>query len=290
MSVVCETPVRFPLASRVRFLAILRGTTLYCGTWLLLMPPALAIAVGHAASSEINALVWAGIVVFGTGMSLSLRSPRVDEVKPLVVAPPVRGTWGALNSPASRVPSHGTHAYGQTYAIDLIYFPNAQSEPALNRTNAMFLAPDDFASFAKPVYAVADGIIIHVRDRQRDHKSRSSKIALAYFFLEAFARSLGPPSFVLGNYLILRLQDGSHMLYAHLRQGSLRVSPGSRVLAGEVIAECGNSGNSTMPHLHIQRQDSSSVLSATGLPWAIAEAGEAAEHCLPRNGQIARFN
>ena len=41
--------------------------------------------------------------------------------EPEVVAPPVRGRWTALNSPATKVPSHGVRAYGQTYAIDILH-------------------------------------------------------------------------------------------------------------------------------------------------------------------------
>ncbi len=33
---------------------------------------------------------------------------------------PFRGTWLARNSPARRVPSHGTHLFATTYAMDFI--------------------------------------------------------------------------------------------------------------------------------------------------------------------------
>lgn len=32
----------------------------------------------------------------------------------------------AINSPATRVPSHGIQAYGQTYAVDLVHEPVGQ--------------------------------------------------------------------------------------------------------------------------------------------------------------------
>jgi murein DD-endopeptidase MepM/ murein hydrolase activator NlpD len=57
-----------------------------------------------------------------------------------------------------------------------------------------------------------------------------------------------------------------------------------RITAGQQIAECGNSGNSTEPHLHIQLMDHPSVPLAAGLPvrFQPADGGPAA---LPRNGQ-----
>jgi murein DD-endopeptidase MepM/ murein hydrolase activator NlpD len=39
-------------------------------------------------------------------------------------------------------------------------------------------------------------------------------------------------------------------LYAHLRKGSLAVSPGTQVRRGEILGQVGSSGNSTTPHLH----------------------------------------
>ena len=48
-----------------------------------------------------------------------------------------------------------------------------------------------------------------------------------------------------------------------------RLSPGAagdRVATGQQLAECGNSGNSSEPHLHFQLMDHPSVLLAAGLP------------------------
>lgn len=52
-------------------------------------------------------------------------APRGQPRDPVEVAPPVTGRWTALNSPADKVPSHGVHLYGQTYAIDIVAEPEA---------------------------------------------------------------------------------------------------------------------------------------------------------------------
>jgi len=44
--------------------------------------------------------------------------------------------------------------------------------------------------------------------------------------------------------------DGTYALYAHLNWNSIRVQPGDRVSRGQYIAESGNTGFSTGPHLH----------------------------------------
>ncbi|NVC92601.1 peptidase M23 [Vibrio natriegens] len=53
-----------------------------------------------------------------------------------------------------------------------------------------------------------------------------------------------------GNYLTLRHSFGFMSSYAHLQH--FKVKSGEFVSKGDVIAQCGNSGNSTGPHLHYE--------------------------------------
>ena len=276
---------RPPLPRSVRLSAVFRSAALYCGLWLIVTPGVLTIA--NMGSDVLRATLWGGGVVLILLAALGTRAPA-DVGPSLVVASPVGGRWMALNSPSSKVPSHGTHLFGQTYGIDFVHEGAVEGSSVRGRRNSVFLRPEAFPSYARPIFAVADGTVARVKDGQRDHKSRLNRAGVLYFAIEAFVRGLGPPSLTLGNHLILRLPDGSHMLYAHLRQSSIRVTPGDRVAMGEVVADCGNSGNSTIPHLHIQRQDIAAVLGATGLPWSIAADGEWTGG-LPRNGQVGHF-
>ena len=74
----------------------------------------------------------------------------------------------------------------------------------------------------------------------------------------------------------------------HLRRSSVCVGLGDRVRAGDQIGECGNSGNSTEPHVHVQVTDSVDWAVARGLPLAFQGAGsEATDRLwLPREGEI----
>jgi len=113
----------------------------------------------------------------------------------------------------------------------------------------------------------------------RDHLSRSSPPGLLYLILESVREFLGPTG-VLGNHVVIRRHDGVHVLMAHLRQGSLLVEGGDSVERGSKIAECGNSGNSTEPHVHVQAMDCASVWLAAGLPIRFDHAE------LPPNGGL----
>lgn len=198
--------------------------------------------------------------------------------EPLLLAAPVRGRWEALNSPASKVPSHGTHAYGQAYAVDLVHAPPGVDRPRFGQAGGGFLPPERFPGFGQEVLSPADAVVVRAVDRRRDHRSRSSWGAFALFLLEAVPREAAGPTGVLGNHVVLRLADGTHFVLAHLQRGSVGVRVGDRVRAGDVVARCGNTGNSTEPHLHCQRQDVASVFLATGMPWTLPGG-------IPANGE-----
>ncbi|RST13797.1 M23 family metallopeptidase [Streptomyces sp. WAC05374] len=184
------------------------------------------------------------------------------------VEPPVVGAWSALNSPADKVPSHGTHALGQTYAIDIVAESETRPRPAFAALWPVARRNRAFPAFGAPLLAAGDATVVHADDRLRDHLSRNSLPALPYFLLvEGVFRSLGGPRHIIGNHVVLDLGDGVYAMYAHLQRGSLRVRAGDRVTAGQPIARCGNSGNSTEPHLHFQLMDGPDPRTARGIPF-----------------------
>ena len=69
-----------------------------------------------------------------------------------------------------------------------------------------------------------------------------------------------------GNHVIIDHGNGEFSLLAHLRRGSVAVRPGARVAAGDKVGECGNSGNTSEPHLHYHLQDTAVFGPGQGLP------------------------
>jgi murein DD-endopeptidase MepM/ murein hydrolase activator NlpD len=228
-------------------------------------------------------LVWAATALLAGGVVLLFvpgAVPAASRRAAIAVRPPVAGRWTAVNSPASRTPSHGTHAYAQTYAIDLVHEPDpARPRPGLSGW-PLARRPAAFPGFGQPVLAPADGTVVRVSDWQRDHWSRTSWLALALMLLvEGVLRELTGPGRVLGNHVVIDLGDGAYALLAHLRRRSALVTAGQRVRAGQQLAACGNSGNSTEPHVHFQLMDRPGVLLAAGLPFGFDEA-------VPATGQV----
>ena len=72
------------------------------------------------------------------------------------------------------------------------------------------------------------------------------------------------PIFLTGNTVVLKTVAGEFILMCHLKQGSVRVGKGDKVVKGQVLAQCGNSGNTTEPHLHMQLQNTRDIHQATG--------------------------
>ncbi len=58
------------------------------------------------------------------------------------------------------------------------------------------------------------------------------------------------PSGEVGNYLSIDHGGGLNTNYAHLKKGSVLVDVGDTVVAGQLLAEVGSSGQSSGPHLH----------------------------------------
>lgn len=58
---------------------------------------------------------------------------------------------------------------------------------------------------------------------------------------------------------------------------------GERVEAGQRVGECGNSGNTSEPHVHVQLMTGQRPFVASGLPFRFDEPR------LPANGEAGEF-
>jgi murein DD-endopeptidase MepM/ murein hydrolase activator NlpD len=228
---------------------------------------------------------WPLLALLTVAFAVYLRLGTVRR-PPVQVTLPVTGRWLAHNSPADRIPSHHLHAYGQTYAIDLVHTPMHRQRPPFAWW-PLARRPEDFPAFGQPILAPAHGIVVRTHDRERDHWSRTSLPAMLCLLLEGAIRELLGPGRILGNHIVLDLGNGVYAVLAHLRRGSVRVRRGDRIVPGQRLAACGNSGNTTEPHLHFQLMDHPSVLLAGGLPMQFDRFQIAgAEHAgVPRNNQ-----
>lgn len=73
------------------------------------------------------------------------------------------------------------------------------------------------------------------------------------------------PIYMLGNSVLLKTKNNEYILFAHFKQHSIKVKQGDLVKSGQVLGLCGNSGNSSEPHLHFHIQDAEDFAKATGV-------------------------
>jgi len=268
-------PRWFRIAARLRGIALSGG---YLGIIVGVLGRGSQLASDDAALS----LSFGGGLLLALGMALS-SSRDTPRMAARAVGLPVRGRWRVVNSPANRVPSH-SHGHAQTFAIDLVFEPEAGAQPHVG--GRAFRPPDDFPGFGQEIAAPADGRVVIVRDRSRDHRSRSTPNARSFLRLEGVVReAVGGARLLAGNQIVLDLGGGVYACLAHLKRGSATVKRGQQVRRGQVLGRCGNSGNSTEPHLHFQLMDHPRMLIAAGLPFAFTGIGGEVS---PGHGRVPR--
>lgn len=266
------------------------------GTTLLPGVPSADLPGGFVPVAVVIALFVVLMVLVGV-------APRADDEGPVTLAPPVRGRWVAMNSPGQKVPSHGTLTRGQLGAVD-VCSPADDTAPALVRWGLRGDRPQDYACFGEPIVSMAAGTVVRVRDSRRDHRARNTWQALLFMLtIEGFVREAGGSARVLGNHVVVDHGDGTFAAYAHLKRGSAAVAVGDPVEVGQRLGEVGNTGNTSMPHLHVQLMDRAAVDAAAGIvmTWSDVELtgaldpqleayakdpDDTAVTAMPRNGEI----
>ena len=178
----------------------------------------------------------------------------------------MRGEWRAINTPAERVPSHGTDYFGQRYAYDFARLsPDGRryTPRGLLWQLAAAQPVSAFFSWGQPVFTAFAGYVIAVGDEWPDR----ARINAIWELLRALLNPPRPAGRdyrpLAGNFVLAEGEPGV-ALYAHLRCGSVRVRTGQAIASGELLGEVGNSGNSTMPHLHFHLMDGPDPFTAAG--------------------------
>ena len=219
------------------------GWTLLIGAGQLLAPLSVLVLVVHAirkrrfsrpmGTTLALALfaLWPALWGFGLlnfTFPYSLESSEPSATVRLPSNEELRVFWGG-----DRVATNYHAAFpDQRWAYDLVVEPAAHGSGNL----------EDYGCYGTTVVAPVSGRVHHAADGAPDHTPGQLSADLEN---------------ATGNTVVLRLETGTYLLIAHLRPGSVRVEAGDEVAEGDAIGACGNSGNTSEPHIHIhhQRQD-----------------------------------
>jgi hypothetical protein len=161
------------------------------------------------------------------------------------LALPFGGTWRVTQGHTcdSR---HRRSPLGNEFAWDFAAVNEAgrAGTPAFSSTHRN----DESASFGRPVLAPVSGRVVAAVGDVEDNDAQSE------FPRRSLVDNVRKPRWFFGNYVVIDA-DGFYVLLAHLRKGSLAVSVGDVVREGRLLAYTGNSGNTMLPHLHLQVMD-----------------------------------
>lgn len=194
------------------------------------------------------------------------------------LAYPFAGHWLVQNSPANRVPSHGTWLFASGHAIDFTPVDRGgRSAPVTLAALFRPEPPDRFTGFGRAVTAPVSGVVRAAHDEEPDHHAYRGFPSLGYAATQRGRVRAGWAG-LAGNHVIIET-GGVFIALCHLQRGSICVQPGEVIECGAVVGRCGNSGNSTEPHLHVQAMDSADPPHAAAVP--ISFMGR-----LPRNGTL----
>jgi murein DD-endopeptidase MepM/ murein hydrolase activator NlpD len=136
---------------------------------------------------------------------------------------------------------------------------------------------DRFPGFGRPLLAPVDGVVVAAHDTEPDHDSYRGLSSVGYALTQRRRAEAGWVT-LAGNHVLIE-GGGAVIAVCHLQQGSVAFRPGQAVRRGDVLGRCGNSGNSTEPHVHLQAIDSRDVERANAVPLTF-------DGQLPRNGEI----
>jgi hypothetical protein len=143
----------------------------------------------------------------------------------VIVAFPLRDEgWVAVNSPADRIPSHGTDMLGQRYAFDFIRVDGRRRlhwhPAAWPRTLIVGVPTQECYAWGQPIHAPFDGEVVRTVDgigeRHRVHPLRELILVLRNAL--TFTPDRLPA--VLGNHVVMRRGD-VFAAFAHLAPGSV---------------------------------------------------------------------
>lgn len=160
----------------------------------------------------------------------------------------------------------------------------------------------NFYSFGEPTFSPFDGVVIRVSDGWKDREVTSFLNTISIWFNATFLFrpkingsevDIRPNA---GNHVMIQSATGQVAFLAHMRCGSIKVTTGQVITAGQLIGEVGNSGNTTAPHLHFNIFDQADdLLHSMVVPFTFkrfdrwnGKSWEVMENKIPRKHELVR--
>lgn len=182
---------------------------------------------------------------------------------------PFRGEWWVFWGGPTLAQNYHVAHQDQRHAFDLVRRKSGSTHQGLGKRN------EDYYAWDEPILSPAAGKVAVVENGIRDNVPGTMNTSQIY-----------------GNYIILEMAPREFLVLCHFKQGSVTVKAGDALQAGQVLGRCGNSGNSSEPHIHLHVQDRKTLgPSAFGLPASFVNYqadGRTVKRGVPVRGQTIR--
>jgi hypothetical protein len=199
---------------------------------------------------------------FTSGMSVIVNK-SVETYETSLISMPLKGSFfiedgddyyshhRRLSLTNKDVINVGIKALTQRHALDITVIDEKGEFRATNdRTR------ENWFGWGKPVYSPVSGTIVNMNSDAVDNT------------LTKDGERVQPKNFKpFGNFLVIELKDGNYIEMAHFREDDLKnFTIGDQIQEGQLLGTIGLSGDTSYPHLHLQKQSGPELLTSEGLP------------------------
>jgi hypothetical protein len=207
--------------------------------------PGQAIFVAHCERGALDITVWLDDNDKVIGLLFLPHKPDipVPEKNETKLSLPFKGKWLVFWGGDTKELNQHHDTPNQEFAFD---FLGADEQGKTRKGQAQ--VNEDYFAFGREILAPADGVVTDVITGVRDNVPGSMN-----------------PYSALGNAVFIQHSEYEVSVLAHLKFGSVKVKVGDKVKRGQLIGLCGNSGNSSEPHLHYHLQNTPIIQDGTGI-------------------------
>jgi hypothetical protein len=170
-------------------------------------------------------------------------SPKAAPKQHTELSLPFKGKWLVFWGGDTKKLNHHHDVPAQKFAFDIL---GVDEKGETHRGDGT--KNEDYYCFGRELLAPADGVVIEAIDGVRDNTPGS---------MNSYC--------LVGNCVVIQHRTNEVSVLAHFQRGTVAVKAGDQVKRGQLLGKCGNSGNSSEPHLHYQLQNSPIFQDALGI-------------------------
>ncbi len=160
------------------------------------------------------------------------------------------------------------HAYApdQCWAYDLLLLKDGKTYDGDSSELTSYYC------YGLPILAPATGEVIKTFDDAK----------------EAQIGTMGDALNPLGNHVVIKVSEGEYLFICHIKPGTIKVEKGEQVEQGQILAQVGNSGHTSEPHIHMHLQSTDQLGFGEGIPMPfsnyVLEDGTKVKKGIPTGG------